>query len=190
LGHGLVSRRSQGAYQALIYNKGALVLRMLHFLFTDPATGEGQAFFDMMEDFVNRYRNSSSSTEQFLQVANEHFSRTAIAQKYGIKNLDWFFSQWVWQTELPSYRLEYSIRDQEDGKALVQGTLFQENAPEHWAMPLPVVIKFKGNQIARGTVLALGPKQPVSIPLPIKPESMELDPDHWVLSEKTSTKQR
>lgn len=188
LGQRLSSRRSQGAYEALIYNKGGLVLRMLHFLFRNPGTGESQAFFEMMKDFVNRYRNSSASTEQFAQVAGEHFARTPIAKKYGIKDLNWFFSQWVWQTALPSYRLEYSIVDQPDGKALVKGTVFQENAPDDWAMPLPVVLKFGENQWASGTILAHGPQQPINIMLPRKPESVELDPDFWVLSEKTSTK--
>lgn len=190
LGQRLSSRRSQNAYTILTYNKGALVLRMLHFLFTNPSTGEGQAFFDMMKDFVNRYRNSSASTEQFEEVASEHFDRTPIAQKYGIKGLGWFFSQWVWQTALPSYRLEYLIENNPDGTALVRGTLFQENAPENWAMPLPLVFKFAGNQVARGTVLAMGAQQPVNIRLPKKPESVELDPDHWVLSDKTSTKKK
>ena len=58
LGHRLNTTKTFGAYQALIYNKGALVLRMLHFLFTDPDTGKGDAFFAMMSDFVNRYRDA------------------------------------------------------------------------------------------------------------------------------------
>jgi hypothetical protein len=39
LGHRLETRETQGAYSTLVYKKGGLVLRMLHFLFTDPATG-------------------------------------------------------------------------------------------------------------------------------------------------------
>lgn len=190
LGQRLASSKSTNAYSILTYGKGALVLRMLHFLFTNPSTGEGQPFFDMMTDFVNRYRNSSASTEEFAVVAGAHFARTPVAQKYGVKDLDWFFNQWVLQTALPSYRLEYSIKSNPDGSALVEGTVFQENAPENWAMPLPVVIKFGGNQVARGTVLANGAQQPVSIPLPQKPESVELDPDHWILSDKTSTRKK
>lgn len=190
LGQRLRSTKSMNAYSILTYSKGALVLRMLHFLFTNPSTGEGQAFFDMMKDFVDRYRNAAASTEQFEAVASEHFARTPIAQKYGLKDLSWFFAQWVWQTPLPSYRLEYSIQDKRDGTALVQGVLYQENAPENWAMPLPLVFRFPGNQMARGSVFALGPQQPVNISLPRVPESVELDPDHWVLSEKTSTRKK
>jgi hypothetical protein len=190
LGQRLRSRESLNAYQTLTYNKGALVLRMLHFLFTNPTTGDGQPFFDMMRNFVDRYRNSSASTEDFEAVASEYYARTPVAQKYGVKDLHWFFSQWVMQTALPTYRLEYSIQNNPDGSATVQGTVFQENAPENWAMPLPLMFKFSGNQVARGTILANGPQQPVTIRLPQKPESVELDPEHWVLSEKTTTKKK
>jgi hypothetical protein len=52
------------------------------------------------------------------------------------------------------------------------------------------VFKFGGNQTARGTVMATGPKAPINIALPMRPESVELDPDLWVLSEKTTTKKQ
>jgi hypothetical protein len=190
MGQRLATSRSMNAYTILTYNKGALVLRMLHFLFTNPSSGDGQPFFDMMKDFVNRYRNTSVTTEQFAQVANEHFVRTPIAQKYGMTNLNWFFRQWVWQTALPSYRLVYVLENQPDGKVIVKGTVSQDNAPEDWVMPLPLVFKFGGDKVARGTVLARGPQQPISITLPMRPESVELDPDFWVLSEKTSTRKQ
>ncbi len=190
LGQRLFTSRSMNAYTVLTYNKGALVLRMLHFLFTNPTTGDGEAFFVMMRDFVQRHKDGSATTEAFAQVATEHFVRTPVAQKYGMKDLNWFFRQWVWQTHLPAYRLEYTLENQPDGKVLVKGTLFQDGAPENWVMPLPLVFKFSGNQSARGTLLANGPQQPFSIPLPMKPEAVELDPDLWVLSEKTTTRKR
>jgi hypothetical protein len=85
-GHRLSTRESFGAYQALIYAKGALVLRMLHFLLSNPSTGDGNPFFTMMQDFEHRYTNRSASTEDFLAVANEHFVKTPIAQKYKLQN--------------------------------------------------------------------------------------------------------
>src|SRR6185436_9063453 len=82
LGHRLNTKRTLGAYQALIYNKGALVLRMLHFLMTNPANGSGDEFFSMMTDFVELYRDRFASTDDFRVVANEHFAKTPIARKY------------------------------------------------------------------------------------------------------------
>jgi hypothetical protein len=188
LGHRLSSSKTFDGYQTLVYNKGALVLRMLHFLFTDPGSGNGDAFFAMMQDFVERHRNGTASTDDFRTVANEHFIKTPIAKRYGAKNLDWFFQQWVYETHLPSYSLEYKFEPQPDGSLLLSGNIYQENVPEGFFMPLPVTLHFGGGKTAVGTVAALGPKAPFKIRLPAKPQKVELDPDSWVLSEKTSTR--
>lgn len=188
LGHRLSTRKTRNAYTTLIYNKGALVLRMLHSLFLDPNTGQGDGFFDMMTDFVNRYRNKAASTDDFRMVANEHFARSPIARMYRLNNLDWFFQEWVYGTDLPSYEMQYQVQDEPDGKVLLKGTVKQENVPDKWFMILPVVFSFGGKQKATGTVHAYGPTAEFQIRLPARPTKVELDPDHWVLSAKTSTK--
>lgn len=187
LGHRLNTTKTFGAYQTLIYNKGALVLRMLHFLFTDPDTGNGDAFFAMMTDFVNRYRDGYASTDDFRKVANEHFARSPIARAYGLKDLNWFFSQWVYHADLPSYQLEYHFQDQPDGKVLMSGQVVQTNASSTWFMVLPVALTF-GGKVSYTTVAAEGPAATFAIKLPTRPGKVELDPQRWVLSEKTSTK--
>jgi hypothetical protein len=187
LGHRLSTRKTGGAYQTLIYNKGALVLRMLHFLFSDPSSGDDKAFFTMMSDFVERHRDGVASTDDFRAVANEHFKGTPIAQRYRIPNLDWFFNQWVYQTGMPSYRAECQVRDAEGGGVIVSGNIYQENVPENWVMPLPLVFSFGENKWGSATVLAYGPKAPFEIRLPVRPKKIELDPLHWILSDKTST---
>jgi len=188
LGHRLSSRKTLQGYQTLVYNKGALVLRMLHFLLTDPVSGDGQPFFNMMKDFVERYRNKTASTDDFRRVANEHFARTPIAANYGVNNLNWFFRQWVYQSDLPSYELQYEVKSQPDGTFLVSGNVLQTGVPADWFMPLPLVFSFAGDRVAQGTVPAYGPINPFKLKLPMKPEKVELDPKRWVLSEKTSTK--
>jgi hypothetical protein len=188
LGHRLSTRETQGAYQALIYNKGGLVLRMLHFLFTDPSTGNGDHFFEMMSDFVKRFNGDWASTEQFIDVANEYFARTPIAQKYKLFDLNWFFRQWVYEAYLPTYRMEYSTQSQPDGTVLLQGKILQEGAPDDWFMPLPLLFEFGKNHWAAVTVAAYGPERPFQLKLPKKPRKIELDPDLWILSERTSTK--
>lgn len=190
LGHRLSTRETLGAYQALIYNKGALVLRMLHFLFTDPNTGDGQPFFDMMADFVNRHRDGAATTDSFRTVANEHFARTPVARRFGLRNLDWFFEQWVYQAYWPSYRMEYQMQNHPEGGTLVSGTVYQENVPDNWFMPLPVVFHLGGNQAARGVIHAQGKETPFQIRLPQRPNKVELDPDEWILTERTSTRGR
>ncbi|HEX8335975.1 MAG TPA: M1 family aminopeptidase, partial [Pyrinomonadaceae bacterium] len=187
LGRRLETTKTRGAYGTLIYAKGALVLRMLHFLFTDPATGEDKAFFEMMSDFVSRYRDRDASTDDFREVANEHFARAAVARRYRMRDLNWFFRQWVYQTGLPTYRAEYAVEEGPGGQAILRGQVFQENVPDDWIMPLPLLLNFGGDKHAVATVIAYGPKAPFEIKLPMRPKKVELDPTHWVLSEKTST---
>jgi hypothetical protein len=188
LGHRLSTRKTRNAYQTLIYNKGALVLRALHFLLTDPTSGEGNGFFEMMTDFVKRYQNRSASTDDFRRVANEHFAKSPIGQKYRLNNLDWFFHQFVNRSEFPSYEMQYQIQEQPDGKFILSGTVKQEDAPNDWFMVLPVVISFGGKQEARGTVHAYGPSANFQIKLPARPTKVELDPQRWVLADKVSSK--
>jgi hypothetical protein len=187
LGSRLETRKTQGAYTTLVYNKGALVLRMIHSLFTDPATGNGDAFFNMMKDFVNQYRNKVASTDDFRRVANEHFARSPIGMRFKLNNLDWFFQEWVYQTALPSYRMDYHIQTFPDGTGAVAGNVYQTNAPDNWFMPLPVILKFPGNKFAFAVVIARGPKMAFQMKLPMPPTGMELDPQHWILSEKTES---
>jgi hypothetical protein len=188
MGHRVEGRETRGAYQALVYEKGALVLRMLHFLFTDTQTGDGTPFFDMMRDFVERYKGKSASTEQFFAVVNEHVQNTPLAKKYGYKDLNWFYRQWVMQAYLPSYELSYHLEPDAGGGVILKGELSQSGLPdnENWFTVLPLVVHTSGGGIARGSVAVLGPHSPVSIKLPHAPEKVGLDPDLWVLSDRTS----
>jgi aminopeptidase N len=161
---------------------------MLHFLMTHPATGDDSAFYRMMTAFVDKHRDRSASTSDFQALASEHFAATPIAQKYQLRDLGWFFDQWVYQASLPSYHLDYQIKDGGGGSVMVSGTVTQANAPESWFMPLPLVFSFEGGQEARGTVHALGPKTNFEVKLPMRPKKIELDPGRWVLSEETTTK--
>lgn len=187
LGLRLNTLRTLGAYQTLIYNKGALVLRMLHFLMSNPTNGNDAAFLAMMKDFVEQHRNGSARTEEFWSVASQHFARTPIAQKFELRDLDWFFKQWVYNTGLPTYQMEYEITTKPDG-LFVNGVVKQTGVGPDWQMVLPLVMSFEGNQQARTSVRANGPSTPFEIKVPIKPLKVELDPFNWVLSEKTSSR--
>jgi Peptidase family M1 domain len=189
LGHRLNSSKSFGAYQALIYQKGAYILRMLNFLLADPARPDDEAPFKrMMSEFVARHRDGTASTDDFFRVAGTHFANSPIARKYGLSDLNWFYRQWVTRTEYPSYALEYELKPQPDGKVIVAGTVAQAGVPADWAMPVPIVFTFSGNQVARTTVLARGASSTFELSLPMKPSKVELDPDAWVLAEKVTTK--
>jgi hypothetical protein len=188
LGQRLQTRLSLNAYSLLTYEKGCFVLRMLHYLFSDPYSGDDKLFYAMMKDFVERFKNKYANTDDFLAVANVHFAKTPIAQKFGLKDLKWFFQQWVYEEKMPNYRMEYKIVPGQGNQVVVSGKIIQENVPKHWLMPLPIVFKFQGNQKGKSLVYVNGPETKYEIQLPTEPKSVELDPDMWILSEKTDTK--
>lgn len=190
LGRRLRTRNSMNS-DNMINDKGALVVRMLHFIFSNPSTGDDSLFFEMIKDFTNQFAFSYASSDDFEKVANKYFPKTTLAQMFGLKDLSWFFQQWLYEASLPSYRMEYHIDSADGGQFLITGKIIQENAPKHWFMPLPAVVKFPGGQQARIMVWANGPETAIQAPpLPMKPESVELDPDWWILSEKTETKKK
>ncbi|OFV83827.1 MAG: hypothetical protein A3D93_05030 [Acidobacteria bacterium RIFCSPHIGHO2_12_FULL_67_30] len=185
-GHRLRSRVTIGAFGVLTYGKGALVLRMLHYLLSDPADGNPEGFTSMMTDFVQTHRNGWATTEDFQAMASRHFAQSPIAQELGLTDLDWFFRQWVYGTGLPSYRLEYRLVQQADDTLMLEGTLYQEDVPEDWATPLPLVFEFDGDRKGEATLWAVGAATPVYVQLTETPKKVELDPEMWVLSAKTS----
>ena len=192
-GHRLNTLETINGYTQVGVNKAALVMRMLHFLFMDPETMDDKAFFDMMKDFVDRFKGKEASTEDFLAVANEHFKNTEIAKKYDLADVGWFFRQWVYNQELPSYRLEYHLEKQPDGSALLKGTLFQDGLPENekWFMPIPLVMTYGKDgkdKVSRGTIAVLGKETAVSVKVPMMPDKVELDPLLMVLSAKMTVK--
>jgi hypothetical protein len=183
----------------LIIKKGALVLRMLHFLLTDPnkPISDDLAFAALVKKYEQLCAGKEAGTEELKAAAEIYFKNSPIEKtmraiisdpkdpKPKEVNLDWFFDQWVNQTALPSYRMEYTgARTGE--KLFLKGTLFQENVPKDWIMPIPVIIRYVDGKQSRTVICAKGTETPISLELPNMPAGVELDPDMWVLSEKTT----
>jgi hypothetical protein len=80
--------------------------------------------------------------------------------------------------------MEYTMEPQAGG-VILKGVLYQDGAPDDWFMPLPLLIRLGNNQEMRGSVQVKGQKSSFSIPLPTRAIAVLLDPDLYVLSEKT-----
>jgi hypothetical protein len=191
-----------------ISKKGALVLRMLHFLLTDPSNSrnDDKVFIEMLKNFEQLGATRETGADEFKTVAEEFYKDSPISKivdaqmstpndpKSKNQNLDWFFDQWVNQAKLPSYRLEYTVFVQGEGaqqKRTMKGKIFQENAGKDWVMPLPVVVKYFSGREAKFIICAKGPETSIGeVPLPELPIGVELDPDMWILSEKTTAENK
>ena len=174
LGYRTSSTQTRGDFNLIVYKKGAYVLHMLRNLMVDLNTMSDDAFLAMMKDYVKTYRGKEVTTEDFKQVVEKHIGG----------DMDWFFDQWVYGTELPSYEFAYFPSRQSDGTYLVSCDVTQKNVSEGFKMYVPLTIVFEGNQLARMRVLIDAPKMSFDLPpLPMRPEKIVFNDFHSVLAE-------
>ena len=61
----------------------------------------------MMQDFVKTYGGRSATTEEFKAMVEKHMTRDMDLE--GNQKMDWFFNEYVYGTQLPAYKLDYSF---------------------------------------------------------------------------------
>ena len=149
-GYRLSSGKTRAAYQFLVYPKGAYILHMLRMMFYSTRNGD-RPFQEMMKDFVQTYYNQNVSTEDFKRIVEKHMTNEMDLD--GNQRLDWFFNEWVYGTEIPSYRFEYQLND--DGKTL-SGKLTQSGVSDHFKMLIPLYLDFGNGWIKIGAAHLTG----------------------------------
>ena len=157
LGLRLDSPHSEQAYQGVTYAKGAFVLSMLRSLMRADNTTSGdpdQAFIDMMHDFTNSYRDRPASTESFEEIAAKHITPQLDLQKNG--RLDWFFREWVMDTEIPRYSLKYEVQPAEGGRFKIHTEITQSEVDPNFAMFVPVFADFGQGMFRLGQIAVVG----------------------------------
>jgi len=134
-------------YQNLVYPKGAYILHMVRMMMWTPKEGDGR-FIDTMHDFLQTYHLKAATTEDFKAMVEKHMSSAMNLD--GNKRMDWFFNEYVYGTELPSYHFESQI-SQTEASASLHFKLTQGGVPASFKMLVPVYL-----EMADGKVLHLG----------------------------------
>jgi hypothetical protein len=159
----------------LIYHKGAYIMEMLRVLMYNPQQKNPDGLFiTMMHDFVKTFAGKNASTEDFRQMTEKHIGRP----------MDWFFNQWVYGTNIPTYDFSYQVADATGGQNDVAITITQSGVPESFQMHLPIYAVINGEMRFLGLAGVTGNK-PVktNIKLPVRPEKIVLDPNRSILAE-------
>jgi hypothetical protein len=180
LGQRLNWSKSQSAAQSLIYAKGAYVLQMLRSLMID---GKGDAnFISMMHDFVTTYHGKCASTEDFQRIVEKHMTPDLDLDHNG--RMDWFFKEWVYGTEVPSYRLEYALNDTGGGQTLLTMKISQQDVSPSFKMRVPVYLDYDGRLMFMGNVPMAGSSttNDLKISLPKRPRRVFLNANNDVLA--------
>ncbi len=185
MGLRLNNYRNGSAYRKLIYPKGGYVLHMLRQMMWNPKTGD-QDFIDMMHDFVTANTQKNASTEDFCAAVNRHMRKDMDLEGNG--RADWFFREWVYGTDIPSYRMEYSLAPADQGKVILTGKITQSGVSDGFRMRIPVYLDFDGNLMRLGSVPLVGNQtsQEIKVTLPKKPKRVVLNAHHDVLATETT----
>jgi len=181
LGLRLDTYRTGSAYRKLVYPKGGYILHMLRQMMWNSKTGDDD-FIATMHDFVAANTGKNASTEDFCAAVNRHMRKDLDLE--GTGRVDWFFREWVYGNEIPSYRLEYSLSPAEDGKVIFTGKITESGVSDSFRMRVPVYADFDGMLVRLGSVGVAGSQTTpeFKVKLPKKPKRVLLNAHHDVLA--------
>jgi len=148
-GYRLNSAKTGGVARRMIYPKGAYILHMVRMLMFEPKTGDDR-FKAMMQDFVKTYFNKDISTEDLKRAIEKHMTREMDID--GNHRMDWFFDEWVYGTEMPSYRFDYQIGA--DGS--LSGRITQLGVSDKFVMRVPVYVDYGKGWTRLGAAALVG----------------------------------
>jgi hypothetical protein len=175
-----------GPSGALTGMKGGYVIYMLRGLMFDNQTGDKE-FIAMMHDFTATFAHQSVSTEAFRWIVDKHM--TPQMDLEGNKKMDWFFREWIYGTELPSYRLEYSVTKGDNGKPLLTGKVTQSGVSDRFRMRVPIYVKFSGKPVRIGSLGLTGNHTgEFRAPLPEEPKKVLLNANYDILCAEAEVK--
>ena len=150
-GYRLNSGKTGNIARFMIYPKGGYILHMLRMIMFDPKQGGDKRFMAMMQDFTKTHFNKDVSTEDFKRAVERHMIDEMNLDGNG--RMDWFFNQWVYGTELPSYRLEYRM----DGDVF-NGSITQSGVSDGFKMRVPLYLDFGKGWVRLGAANISGNK--------------------------------
>jgi hypothetical protein len=138
------SRTGFNTTRRLIYPKGAYVLHMLRMMLHDNKNGD-QAFKDMMQDFVKTYSGKAATTEDFKAIVEKHMTRQMDLE--GNQKMDWFFNEYVYGTQLPTYRLDSSFDTDASGTVVFNMKLTQSGVDDKFRMLVPIYLEMDDGRL-------------------------------------------
>ena len=173
-GYRLRSSDTPADYQLLVYEKGAFVLHMLRMMLMDLETGSDERFRELMRGFFAAHAHGIANTRGFEAAVTEAFGEP----------MDWFFDQWVYGVEVPTYRPDFDVSRVVDEELpyVLHGTVRQEDVATGFRMPVPVRLRFDDGPPLYFRIWVDAPEVEVYIPVPAEPDDIDFNYHHGVLA--------
>lgn len=116
-----------GAYQSIVFHKGAMVFRMLR------ETIGKEKFDQLMRSYLEEFRGKNASIDDFEKLTS----------RVSGQSLRYFFAQWVEGTGVPEFTVDYQIIRTRSGKFRTRGTVKQNL--EALRMPVELMLRSEGD---------------------------------------------
>jgi aminopeptidase N len=157
----------------LTYFKGAYVMEMLRTIMENQRDkNPDMRFISMMHDFTATYAGKNASTEDFRRIVEKHMGEP----------MDWFFNEWVYGTETPTYDFTYQLKPGEGGKTVLSVSVKQSGVSDSFQMRVPLFAFVDGQPRRLGLVRIQGNNTFTGdLTLPFQPEKITLDEMHSIL---------
>ena len=151
-------------YQNLVYPKGAYILHMIRMMMWSPQDGDAR-FIATMHDFLSTYRLQAATTEDFKAMVEKHM--TSGMDLDGNHKMNWFFNQYVYGMELPTYHFSSEIIQNGDSPSL-HFKLTQSGVSATFKNLMPVYLELSDGRVVRAGSVAINGliTAEQSVPLP------------------------
>lgn len=130
----------------LLYPKGSYVLQMIRFMMRQRQGDPDALFKATMHDFTRTYANRVASTEDFKAILEKHMTPEMDIDRNG--KMDWFFDEYVYGTEYPSYKFEHSFSNDASGNVVLNFKLTQSDVSKDFVMLVPLYIDMGDGRVA------------------------------------------
>jgi hypothetical protein len=150
----------------LLYPKGAYILQMVRFMMSERTGDADSRFKAMMHDFTKTYANRQASTEDFKTVLEKYMSpEMDLGQNH---KMDWFFNEYVYGTEYPSYKFEHSFSSDANCDVVINFKLTQSGVSQDFRMLVPIYVELANGKIARLGAAPLTGNNSTEMHVPLK----------------------
>ena len=174
-GYRLNSAKTGAVAQSMIYPKGAYILQMVRMMMFDHRGGtQDKHFQETMQDLIASHLNKDISTNDFKLAVEKHMLPSMNVDKNG--KMDWFFDEYVYGTDMPSYKLTYSLTPGEGGKTNFSAKLEQSGVSKDFVMLVPIYLDFGKGWVYLGSATLVGDTSVDinNVPLPSAPKNATL----------------
>ena len=173
MGYRTSSTETPGDYGLIIYKKAAYCLHMLRNMMIDFKTMKEDAFFDMLKEFYQTYSGKKATTRDFRKLT----------EKYIGMDMTWFFDQWIYSNELPTYEFKYEYEQDDQGLYSAICHIVTEGVGDDFMMYIPLEIEIDAGRKAYIRILVDSNDYTFTMPgLPKIPGNLKLNPFMSVLA--------